>query len=301
MKCSGHRLTLVLTIMSLCISASLQAATSYCGNSTIRHFIRVKSGNLDQAQLDTATPAQVEITTIEMTSVRVLAREQEFASSIGFNFRYTIVDLESIDAMTNGHLHTWDFPFEGRLNNTDWELFYNITPAISVSSNALKNPELIGSDGLQLYAGMVYKINTSIENAWFLGLGSDHRFGSYKIYPVVGVCIQPARDWILQLAVPDFSIQKNYNRGISLKFFVEPVGNQWHVFSKDKMRESDFTYEAIAIGLSAQWRISASVNLSLVAGRQTNRQFGFVLDDNTFVEVKAESSTGMMLRGEFLF
>ena len=83
--------------------------------------------------------------------------------------------------------------------------------------------------------------------------------------------------------------------------FAEPVGNQWHVFSKDITRESDFTYNAIAIGLSAQWYFSASTNVSLVLENQTNRRFSFVLDDNTFIEAKAESSTGMMLKGEVLF
>ncbi len=113
--------------------------------------------------------------------------------------------------------------------------------------------------------------------------------------------MQPARDWDLQLAVPDFSILKRINRGLSLELFAEPVGNQWHVFSKDLTRESDFGYNAIAIGLSAQWHISASINMGLVIENQTNRRLSFVLDDNTLIEVKAESSTGMMLKGEVLF
>jgi len=287
--------------MSLLISPSLQATTNYCGNNAARNFVRVKIGSLDQAQLDTAMPAQVEITTNEFNSAWVIDSEQQHTRSIGFNFRYTIVDLESIDAMTNGHLHTWDFPLEGRLSNTASVLFYNITPAISVSSNALKNPQLIDRDSLQLYAGMVYKKNLSLESDWFVGFRSDHRFGSYKAYPVVGVCLQPATDWSLQLALPDFSILKKFNKELSLKLFAEPVGNQWQVFSKDITRESDFTYNAIAIGASAQWYFNTSTNVSLVLQNQSNRRFSFVLDDNTFIEAKAESSAGVMLKGEVLF
>ncbi len=301
MKCFSHMLTIMLTITSFCISLSSRAATSFCSSNSAQNFIRLKAGNLDQAQLNTATPAQVEFSTYGFNSAWVFDREKQHTRSIGFNFQYTIVDLESINAMTNGHLHTWDFPLEGHLVNSDSELFYNITPAISVSSNALKNPELIDGDGLQLYVGTVYKKITSPESSWLLGFRSDHRFGSYKAYPVVGVCMQPAGGWDLQLAFPDFSIQKHFNRELSLKLFAEPVGNQWHVFSKDKTRESNFTYEAIAIGLSAQWLINASVNLSIAIENQTNRRFNFTLDDNSVVSVKAESSGGVMFTGEVLF
>ena len=139
--------------------------------------------------------------------------------------------------MTNGHLHNWNFPVAGRLVNKDYDLLYLIAPTLSVSSNALKNPELIGSDSLQLNTGLVYKINTSAGSAWLAGFRSDHRFGSYNVYPVVGICMQPAKDWHLQLALPDFSILKKFNHGVSVKLYAEPVGNQWHVFSKDKVRK----------------------------------------------------------------
>ena len=113
--------------------------------------------------------------------------------------------------------------------------------------------------------------------------------------------MQPARGWDLQLALPDFSIQKHFNRELSLKLFAEPVGSQWHVFSKDKTRESNFIYNAIAAGLSAQWRINDSMKASLTIENQTHRRFSFVLDDNTNVELKAESSGGVMFTGEVLF
>lgn len=287
--------------MGLFISPSLQATTNYCDEGTSRSFIRLKNGNLDSAQLDTALPAQVAITTSEFNSVRVLESKQPFPDSIGFNFRYTIVDLESINAMTNGHLHTWDFPLEGRLDGTNSEMFYSITPALSVSSNALKNPKLINSDDLQLYTGLVYKKIISPDNAWLLGLRSDHRFGSYKAYPVVGICMYPASDWNLQLALPDFNILKRLNSQLSLKLFIQPAGNQWRVFSRDTTRESDFIYEAIATGLSAQWHFDASSYIALAIEKQTARRFNFVLDDNTFITAKAASSTGMVLKAEVLF
>jgi hypothetical protein len=301
MKCFDQKSAFILTIMNLFISVPLQATMNYCSSSTAGHFIRAKIGMLNQAQLDTDTPAQIAITTNEFNSSWVFDKKQHHTRSLGFNFRYTIVDLESINAMTNGHMHTWDFPLEGRLDNTDSNLFYNITPAISVSSNALKNPELIDSDSLQLYAGMVYKKNISDGGAWLLGFNSDHRFGSDKVYPVVGICMQLANNWDLQLALPDFNILKNFNNGLSLKLFAEPVGNQWHVFSKDTTRESNFTYNAIATGLSAQWSISRSINISLVIENQTHRQFSFVLDDNNFIELEAKPSKGMTLKGEVLF
>ena len=293
--------SVVLAIASLFVSLPIQASTSYCGNSLVRDFIRAKFRSVDRARLEGVAAAQVELSTMELNSARVFDRTQGHAKSIGFNFQYTIVDLKSIVAMTNGHLHNWNFPVDGRVVNTDSELFYHIAPTLSVSSNALKNPELIGGNSLQLNTGLVYKKNISARSAWLLGARSDHRFGSYKAYPVAGVCIQPARDWFLQLALPDFSILKKFNRGVNLKLFVEPAGNQWHVFSKDKTRDSDFIYSAIVIGLSAQWRFSESMNASLVVEKHSNRRLEFVLDDNTVVDLKAESSLGLMLKGEVLF
>ncbi len=301
MKYCGQMLTTMLTVFGLFAAMPLQANTNYCSKSTARNFIHAKLGRVDQARLDTPAPAQVETSINEINSLWVFDRDPQHTKSIGFNFRYSIVDLESIDAMTNGHLHTWDFPFQGRLSNIDSELFYDITPAISVSSNVLKNPELIGSDGLQLYTSLVYKKNTSVNTAWFLGFRSDHRFGSYKAYPVVGVCIQAANDWILQLALPDFSIQRRFNRRFSLELFVEPVGNQWQVFSKDKTRESNFIYDAMMTGLAAKWRIDNSMNVSLAMQNQTNRRFSFVLDNNSFVESEAESARGLVVTAEFWF
>jgi len=293
--------TFLVLLVVLLLSPQLQATTNYCANDTARHFIRVKTGKLDQARLDTTTPAQVEITSWEFNSAWMLDSEKPHTRSIGFNFRYTIVDLESLNAMTNGHLHTWDFPLEGRLENAASEWFYHITPAISVSSNALKNTGLIDSDGLQLYAGMVYKKNFSLTSAWLLGLRSDHRFGSYKAYPVVGFCMQVAEDWSLQLALPDFAIQKRINSDLSLTLYAEPIGHQWHVFSKDTTRESDFIYSATAIGFLTQWHISTSANVSLAIEQQTDRRLGFELNDSTPVALKAASSTGIMLKAEVLF
>jgi hypothetical protein len=300
LKCPGQTLTAILAISGLIISPSQHAAGNYCENSKTRNFIRVTAGRFNQAQLDKATLAQVDITTNEINITRVLDQDQQHPKSIGFNFRYTIVDLQPIDAMTNGHLHTWDFPFEGRLRNTESEWLYNVAPAISVSSNGLKNPEIIGSDGLQLYAGMAYKKHIASDRAWYLGFRSDHRFGSYKAYPVGGICMQ-TNDWELQLAVPDFRIAKRFNSGFSLKFIIEPVGNQWKVFSEDITRESNFTYNAIETGLSAIWKPGKSMNVSLDIENQTNRRLKFALDDNSFVETKVESGQGVTLRGEIQF
>ena len=200
------------TLLScVALSSTLFAAANnqYCGTKQSHAILSAEK--LKSAALDDGT--EVEFSRRDLASGLIVSREQGHKVTVEFNFQYTIISFDdSITPMTNGHLHTWDFPFQGRLSNIDSELFYDITPAISVSSNVLKNPELIGSDGLQLYTSLVYKKNTSVNTAWFLGFRSDHRFGSYKAYPVVGVCIQAANDWILQLALPDFSIQRRFNR-----------------------------------------------------------------------------------------
>ena len=63
--------------MGLLISPSLQATINYCANSAARNFVRVKIGSLNQAQLYTAMPAQVEIITNEFKSAWVFDSEQQ--------------------------------------------------------------------------------------------------------------------------------------------------------------------------------------------------------------------------------
>lgn len=303
--CGVHRFRLKLYSIALisCFitCCPLFAASQYCDNRIDQSYAGLGYGNLEKAQLDTGTGAEVEITTHEVNSAWFITSEPTHSLAIGWDMLYTIMDFDMIKPMTNGNLHTWDLSVIGSHKKNGSEVFYKVTPAISVSSNALRDPSLLDDEALQLKTGLVYKEDLHRKSAWVVGFMSDHRFGDYLLYPVAGVCLQPSEGWLLQLALPDFSIRKTFSSGIRLTLYAAPEGNQWHVFSKDKQRNSDFTYNAIVTGIAAQWPITPTISLSLDFEKQTRREFSFVLDDNSLVELGAGSSTGLTVRGEVLF
>jgi len=281
-------------------------AIQYCDNNFKRHSVSLSRGSLGQSNLDTSAAAQLSTVTNEFASNWIIGETQQgetqqHAMAAGFNIQYTIMDFKSVTPMTNGHLYTVDFPLSGRIAGPGTEIVYKLTPAISVSSNALKNAELIDRNGLQLKTSFIYKNKLSVHNAWVFGFMSDHRFGEYQAYPLAGFCWQPANDWRLQLALPDFSVQKIFSGDINLMFYAEPYGNQWHVFSKDKTRSSDFNYETITAGITLGIYVNRSILMSIRAQRQVRRKLLLTLDNNSQIEPSVDSGTEFTLRAEVLF
>ncbi len=289
-------------IVCVAISFQLSAAPSnqYCTNDVNKHHIAFSADALKKAPLDTG--AEVGLSRRELNTGFIASSEQDHLMAIDFNFQYTIVDVENaITPMTNGHLHSWDFPVNWQRKSSAYSLDYYLAPVISVSSNVLKNPDLLDRQALQLWAGVFYKKDFNRKSAWLLGLRSDHRFGPYRVYPVAGVCWQPDENWQLQLALPDFSIRRIFTHGISIKLYAEPDGNKWHVFSKDTTRNSDFFYNAIVTGVSLEWQINPTLWLEFSAIKHSRQDFSFVLDDGTQFDTSADSSTGLAINAGILF
>ena len=289
-------------IVCITISSELYAAANnqYCTNDVNQHHIAFSADALKKAPLDTG--AEVGLSRRELNTGFIASSEQDHVMAIDFNFQYTIVDIDgSITPMTNGHLHSWDFPVSWQRKGSAYTLDYYLAPVISVSSNGLKNPDLLDRQALQLWAGVFYKKDFNQKSAWLLGLRSDHRFGPYRVYPVAGVCWQPNANWQLQLALPDISIRRYFSKGINIRLYAEPDGNKWHVFSKDTTRNSDFFYNAIVTGLSLEWRINSTLSLEFSAVKHSRQRFDFVLDDGTQLDTSANSSTGLAASVGVLF
>ncbi|MCK5667174.1 MAG: hypothetical protein KAI17_26995, partial [Thiotrichaceae bacterium] len=269
---------------------------------TLDHsFIDLDHGTVKKSNLNTEPESTVGITTAEANFTWLKNSDSESSLSMGFNTLYTIMDFDRISPMTNGHLHTWGLSLAGSYTKNDTEIFYGVTPGISVSSNALKNPELINSDSLQLTTRLTYQKKRNENFTWVYGFISDYRFGDYHLYPLAGICLKPAQGWLLQLVVPDFSIQKKFSNLFNLTFYISPEGNKWHVFSKDLQRNSELTYHAIVTGITAHWSLTPTVELNLDLVKQSSKEFNLVSDDNQLISADADSSMKLKLSGRFLF
>lgn len=286
-------------ITCVALSSTLLAANNqYCGTKQSHAILSAEK--LKNAALDDGT--EVAFFRWNFASGLIVNREQDHEVTVNFNFQYAIISFDdTITPMTNGHLHSWDFPVTVHRKGAGYSFDYYLAPAIAVSSNGLKSPDLLDSDALQLWAGAIYKKELNQESTWLLGFRSDHRFGPYRAYPVAGFCWQPNANWQLQLVLPDFSIRRFFSNGINIKFFAEPDGNKWHVFSKDTTNNSDFITNAIVAGLSIEWQINSTVTFGISAVQHSKREFSLALDDGTRVDTNAQSSTGVSVSLGLLF
>ena len=74
--------------------------------------------------------------------------------SLGIAHRYVILDVAPQQLQTNGHLHTVTFPLH-RQSGPDGKSFrLSIAPALSASSNVMKDPGEYGGDTFQLLAAV---------------------------------------------------------------------------------------------------------------------------------------------------
>lgn len=289
-------------VVCITYSGSLFAAASnqYCENKTSQYHIGLSGGSLQEEPLDNG--AKVTLTRRELNAGIITNSEQDRSMTFDFDYQYTIVGYDDlVQPMTNGHLHSLGFPVGWRSKGKDFSLDYYLAPVISVSSNALKNPDLLDREALQVWTGLIYTKELSRESSWLLGFRSDYRFGPYHIYPVAGFCWRPDANWQLQLALPDFSIRRLYSNGIIIKLFAEPDGNKWHVFSEDTTTSSDFFYNAIVTGLSIEWQVNSKLLLELNAIRHSRREFSFTLEDGTTADTGARSSTGLSIGANLFF
>lgn len=277
------------------------ASRQYCDISLDQKIMGLSHGTTKKSNLNTGLGSAVGITTSELNFDWIMSNEPEHSQSIGLNTLYTIINFDRINPMTNGHLHTWGLPIAGSYTTNETEVFYDVTPGISVSSNALKNPELINSESLQLTTSLIVQKKHNENLTWIYGFMSDYRFGDYQLYPLAGVCLEPAQGWLLQLAVPDFSIQKKFSSLFNLTFYISPEGNKWHVFSKDLQSNSELTYNSIITGITAHWSVTPSIELNLDLVKQSKKVFNLVSDDNQLISADADSSMELKLSGRFLF
>ena len=121
------------------ISGNLFATTSnqYCDNDMAQHHIDFSIEKLQGAALDTG--AEVELTRRELNAGMIVSNQQDHSMAIDFNFQYTIVSIDdSISPMTNGHLHSWDFPViwqrkatASSLNSLEYCLYVRFCPILT--------------------------------------------------------------------------------------------------------------------------------------------------------------------------
>ena len=292
---------LVFSGASLLLVTPLFASTPYCDINPSNGLASLTYASPQTSALNTRKGETVTVSRSEAAIFWQIERDVGRPFTLGLEAQYSILNFDSVSPMTNGHLHRWGLSFSGVDQYNDANILYEVTPAISVSSNALKNPELINGESLQLNTALIYNKKLNRQLAWVVGFRSDYRFGGYSLYPVGGVCWQPSQEWLLQLVWPDFRVRKAISRSLQLSLFTHPDGNRWHVFSEDLQRDSLLTYRSVVMGISLEWLMTPLVEWSLAVERQGETDYNLVLDDDRWLQTGAASTTTWQLRGKIEF
>ena len=210
---------------------------------------------------------------------------------IGAGHRYTILNVDGLELQTNGHLHTFFTPLH-RLSQAEGKRFrFSIAPALSASSNVMQDPGEYSADALQLLVALVWSRQVSAQVGMRYGICGDHRFGNYRIYPLVSVDWQLHPDWKIELGFPVSQLSYRISKNLVSSLRVAPDGNEWYVSDKSLQNKSKLVYEAYALEWTFDWRGHERLSFMASVGIQFNNRYELTLLDDSRDTVSGESVT----------
>jgi hypothetical protein len=208
----------------------------------------------------------------------------------GGAYRGTLLDEQAIGLQTNGYLHSFYFLLH-RLRSSGQPLRVSIAPALSASSNVASDLDEVEGDALQLSVAAVWRFPAGEAVAWRAGLCADHRFGRYRLYPVVAADWRPHPDWKISAGFPDTSITWRPPGAVSATLAAYPNGNEWFVKDKSLTQSSLFEYRAWAVDLAAEWRLTERLGLTAILGQDFDAEYRADLEDGTRATIPTGSTT----------
>ncbi len=213
------------------------------------------------------------------------------AWAFGVGYRYVVLNLDANALQTNGHLHTAFFPIHRQSRDGNNSFRLSVAPAMSASSNIIKNLDQYTSDAFQLLGAAVWRRQLSEQAVLRYGLCADSRFGSHKLYPTLSVDWQPNPDLRVELGFPRTRLSYLLSDEITSSVQVLPAGNEWHVRSADFANSSDVEFEATLVEWTVSWQVRERLSLAASIGRLFDGQYEAKLADDRRVRASAEDVT----------
>ncbi len=211
--------------------------------------------------------------------------------ALGMGHRYTILEFDPLEPQTNGHLHTLYLPLHIRSQSDIKGFRFSIAPALSASSNYMKDASEYNADGLQILAALVWSRQLSDRLNLRYGVCGDHRFGSYKIYPLISIGWQPHTDWALDLGFPTSKLSYRISNSLGSSLRFTPDGNEWHVEDKSLVKDSRLIYEAYLLEWALNWQAYKHLTITASVGRQFHNRYEMTLLDDTRVQIASDPFT----------
>ncbi|MCH7508857.1 MAG: hypothetical protein IIB68_03330 [Proteobacteria bacterium] len=237
----------------------------------------------------------------ENFNLDLIIRSEDNSLLFGVGYRYSFFNIDMFDPQTNGYLHTFFLPLH-RISQNDVRSFrFSIAPALSASSNVMKNPGRYTVDAFQLLAALVWDWRLSDRVSLQYGLCGDHRFGNYRIYPLIGVHWQLHPVWTIELGYPTSQLRYQFSAGSTSSLQITPDGNEWYVLDKNLAQHSQFVYQSYALEWSFDWQLGAKLTLTTSVGRQLHNHYEMTLRDGSRVRLAGESATRFAARLRWRF
>ncbi len=218
----------------------------------------------------------------------------------GGAYRGTLLDEQDIGLQTNGYLHSFYYVLH-RLRGAGQPLRVSIAPALSASSNVMSDAGELEADALQLNFAALWRFGAGSGLSWRAGLCADHRFGRYRLYPVVAADWRPNNEWQLSPGIPDTVIAYRPGERLGLVLALYPNGNEWFVKDKSLTRSSMLEYRAWAADISVEWQASPQLALTATLGRDFDAEYRADLEDSTRagLELGSTDRLGISVRWTF--
>lgn len=195
---------------------------------------------------------------------------------------------------TNGDLHTFHLATQWRTGFGDGDCRLALAPAVSVSSNALKNLEVLNGDSVQLWGAAIYSRPVG-DLRWVTGLVRDYRFGEGRVYPAVGVEWQ-GEALFLRAVYPDIELVWQLPYRWELRASMSPDGNEWQAFDRSLRDAAAFRREAWQGRLDVLYRFDNGLEVGGVAGIFENQRWRYRRLDGSFAHLEGERSAFVGLR-----
>lgn len=281
------RVSFVIFVVSLAIPAFASAGVDICSDPRMQSRLSFEYVAFEQNQFDEVSGAL----DLAYNNYDLLFTAKDDRYLFGVGHRYSIFDINQIQAQTNGHLHTFFVPLHIRTGDHQNSFRLSIAAVMSASSNVIKDPGEYTTDAVQLLAAAIWGRQIDDKLSLRYGICGDHRFGEYQVYPAASLLWQLNPDWYLQLGFPDSRLSFTFSDSLSTDIAIAPDGNEWYVEDSSHTTSSDFTYEAYAVEWSINWHFSEHFAATAGVGRQFKNEYEFTLLDQSVARLSGDSVT----------
>ncbi len=296
-----------LLVVLFVVSRPILASGEACVPQYEQSFASIEYSNIDSADVVDIADADVEaqryqfqaIARLPSVTTHQMANDKTNSTAYfgGIAHEYRSVEFNNLASppQTNGDLHTLQLPMQRWQRHHRGERRLGAAVVIASSSNALKNLDELTTDNLQLWLGWEELSKVSNNTAWLWGLCADHRFGDYRLYPLLGMQWHLKGNINLRLAFPDTALRWQPSDSHYIELTLQPIGREWTVYDKNFARQSELQWRAWEFELKLHWQFAKHWQTFVSTGLRFEQKLQLRLENNQRLKSDLDDSPFLLL------